>query len=435
MLGSLLVSPEKFTIISAVLEADDFLEERHKRIFARMRDLSERNETIDRFTLSNELMKQGQLESVGGASYIVELDNGLPVIPNIDSYIRIVKEKSTRRRIIFSAQKVINRCLDAGEESGEIAAELEAEASALSRRSITAVPDLTLSDTIERVGLKNILEVPAGVVAPPWKSLAKEMNGGARPGEVWVIAARPSVGKSTVALQLALNAAAHGQRGIMFTLEMTEKAMLQRAISCQGRISKNYFGHDVAEAPTSVRYSIHKALNEIAQFPLSIRGDCRTVRQIIAAMAHEPKPDFVAIDYLGLVESGKQKENRNQELSYISRKLKLAALDHGVAVFCAAQLSRANETENRPPQMSDLRDSGSIEQDADVVLLLDAPWFRTKKDKEGNDIDKNLVKLIISKQREGARGGWLDLTLEGEYCRLTDPKQEDPDMEAQKLIF
>src|SRR6266699_1567087 len=244
VLGSVLLNQDVYFQVAGAVEPEDFSLEKHRRVFARMKDLYERGEKIDRLTIANELMKQGQLESVDGFSYLVSLDEGLPTLSNLDSYIRIVKDKATLRKLIFSAQKVIDRCLIGEEEPDEILA--GAEESLLKLGEARAGERLeTPKEIIEKFpGGVNAFLDPSQRVSGLSTGFTKfdEMTGGLHGGELLILAARPSMGKTALALNRAQHVATRlDQTVAVFSLEMSKESLLTRMLCATARVDSQRF--------------------------------------------------------------------------------------------------------------------------------------------------------------------------------------------------
>jgi replicative DNA helicase len=238
----------------------------------------------------------------------------------------------------------------------------------------------TIGDTLAQLDVSRLLDPPRGVIESPWPRLTELVNGGPRPGQFWVLGARPSVGKTLALLQWALLAAASGHRVKFFSLGMPCEDLLRRAISAEARIPHSQLVR--GDLPAEWRHRVVETVDKISGYPLEIIDSCRTLRAITANVAAARGLELVMLDYVGLVEPKGRHENRNTEVSYISRRLKTLAMDHGVPILAAHQLNRSSESESRRPQLSDLRDSGPLEQDGDVILLLDSPNNR-KRGSEG----------------------------------------------------
>lgn len=409
VLGSILVDDTAYIQIAGSLDADDFSLEKHRRIFLRMADLYARGERIDRVTLANELMKQGQLESVDGLGYLVSLDDGLPALANLDGYVRIVKDKSILRRIIFSSQKLIDRCLLAEDEPDQILAGAEETLLKLGEsraKDALATPKRILEEF--EGGLNTFLD-PSKRIKGVSTGFLKfdEMTGGLHEGELFILAARPSMGKTALALNLAQHVAtnpANPQTVAVFSLEMSRESLLTRMICAGGRVDQQKFRAGYLNQEE--RRRLQKAAADLVKAPLYIDDTAGTNLMDVHAKLRRLKAEqglgLVVIDYLQLMSGRGRFENRNAEISSLSRGLKLLANELKVPMVVLSQLSRAPETRpgDHRPQLSDLRESGSIEQDADLVGFI----FREEVYKPDRDDLKGLAELLLAKQRNGPTG-------------------------------
>ena len=407
VLGSVLLDDTLYVQAAGTLEAEDFSLEKHRRIFKRMGELQDRGERIDRITVANELMKFNELEACDGLTYLVSLDDGLPQIPNLDSYIRIVKDKAVLRRIIFASQHMMNRCLLGEEEPGEILAGAEETL-------------LKLGDSRAKSGLLTpgqILESYDGGISAfldPSKRIkgistgfAKldDMTGGMHGGDLIIIAARPSKGKTALALNIAQHVALKLKQTVaVFSLEMSKESLLTRMLCAAARVDSQKFrtGFLSQEERRKLNHSLH----ELVEAPLFI-DDTSGVHLMdmhakLRRLQQEHKIGLVIVDYLQLMTVPGRTENRNQEVSALSRGMKLLAKELNVPMMVLSQLSRAVETRqgDHRPQLSDLRESGSIEQDADLVgfIFREEVYNREREDLRG------LAELIVAKQRNGPVG-------------------------------
>jgi replicative DNA helicase len=409
VLGSILMDDTGFLEVAANLEADDFSLEKHRRIFLRMSELHGRGERIDRVTVANELMRQNQLESVDGLTYLVSLDDGLPTIANLDSYVRIVKDKSVLRRIIFNSQKLIDRCILGDEEPEQILA--GAEESLLKLGESRAKDALASPDRIIREfegGLDSFLDPSKRIKGLSTGYLKfDEMTGGLHEGELFILAARPSMGKTALALNMAQHVACHPhmqQTVAVFSLEMSRESLLTRMICAGARVDQQKFRAGYLNQEERRRLS--KITSELIKAPLFIDDSAGVNLMDIHAKLRRLKSEqglgLVIIDYLQLMSGRGRFENRNQEISALSRGLKLLAKELRVPMLVLSQLSRAPETRpgDHRPQLSDLRESGSIEQDADLVAFI----FREEVYKPDREDLRGMAELLLAKQRNGPIG-------------------------------
>jgi replicative DNA helicase len=407
VLGSILIDDSVFLQVAAALTSEDFGLEKHRRIFARMRDLYERGERIDRVSLAEELMRNNQLESVDGLSYLVSLDDGLPKIANIDGYIRIVKDKALLRHIIFTSQKLIDRCMMQEDAPDEILSGAEEMLLRLgeSRASDALASPAEIVSGFEG-GLNAFLD-PSRRIKGIGTGFAKfdEMTGGLHPGELFILAARPSMGKTALALNIAQHVATRtGGPVAVFSLEMSKESLLTRMVCAGARVDQQKFRAGYLNQEE--RRRLHHALGELMEAPLFIDDTpgvtLMDVHAKLRRMKNEHGLALVVIDYLQLMSSRGRSENRNQEISAMSRGLKLMANELKVPFIVLSQLSRAPEQRpgDHKPQLSDLRESGSIEQDADLVAFV----YREEYYKPEREDLRGLADLIIAKQRNGPTG-------------------------------
>lgn len=407
VLGSVLIDDSVFLQVAAAVTADDFSLEKHRRIFARMNDLYERGERIDRVSLAEELMRQNQLESCDGLTYLVSLDDGLPKISNLDGYIRIVKDKATLRKIIFTAQKLIDRCALQEDSPDDILA--GAEESLLRMGESRAANSLAAPAQIieEFQGGLNAFLDPSRRIKGIGTGFTKldEMTGGLHAGELFILAARPSMGKTALALNVAQYVATRLRKTVaVFSLEMSKESLLTRMMCAGARVDQQKFR--MGYLNQDERRRLHAAAEELIDAPLFIDDTPGTTIMDIHAklrrLRNEHGLGLVVIDYLQLMSSRGRAENRNQEISAMSRGLKLLANELQVPFLVLSQLSRAPEQRpgDHKPQLSDLRESGSIEQDADLVAFI----YREEVYKPEREDLKGLADLLLAKQRNGPTG-------------------------------
>lgn len=431
VLGSILLDDSQFVQIAGTLKAEDFSLEKHRRIFLRMLDLHERGEKIDRVTLANELMKTNQLESVDGIGYLVSLDDGLPKIVNLESYARIVKDKAMLRDMIVAAEKLIGRCMIGADDPAEILA--AAEESLLKLGDTSSQNDLVnparILDEFDG-GINRFLDPSKRIKGLSTGFLRfDEMTSGLHKGELFILAARPSMGKTALALNIAQHVATQLEKTVaVFSLEMSKESLLTRMICAGARVDQQKFRAGYLNQDERIQLSA--TASQLMRAPLYIDDTAGTNLMDIHAKLRRLKSqqglDLVVIDYLQLMSGGaKRYENRNQEVSALSRGLKLLAKELDVPMLVLSQLSRAPETRqgDHRPQMSDLRESGSIEQDADLVGFI----FREEVYKQDREDLKGLAELILAKQRNGPIGR-INLAFLKQYTKFEN-RTEDFDAE------
>ncbi len=408
VLGAILLDDSQFLEVAGTLEAGDFSLDKHRKIFLRMLDLHERSERIDRITLTNELIRQNQLEQVDGLGYIVSLDDGLPRIVNLTSYVRIVKEKSILRELIATSERTINQCLLATDEPAEILAGAEESLLRLGEAG-------TKNDLLNPQQILEQFDGGANSFLDPSKRIKglstgftrfDEMTGGLHKGELFILAARPSMGKTALALNIAQWAACKRQKTVaVFSLEMSRESLLTRMMCASAYVDQQRFRAGYLDQDERMKLSA--AASELMRAPLfiddSAGANLMDIHSKLRRLKSQNGLDLVVIDYLQLMSGGGRRyENRNQEVSALSRGLKLLAKELDVPMLVLSQLSRAPETRqgDHRPQMSDLRESGSIEQDADVVGFI----FREEVYKPDRDDLKGAAELLLAKQRNGPIG-------------------------------
>ena len=408
ILGSVLLDDSRFIDIAGVITNADFALEKHRRIYTRMLELHERGEKIDRVTVANELMRYGELDSVDGFTYLISLDDGLPHIANLDAYVKIVRDKAMLRQIAVASQQLMNRALMAEEEPEAILAGAEETL-------------LKLGESRTEQGLKTPLEViqnyEGGLNAflDPSKRIKgvstgftklDEMTGGFHPGELIILAARPSMGKTALALNIAWHVAARMFQPVaIFSLEMSQESLLTRMLCAAARVDSQRFRAGYLNE--AERQKLRAAANQMVETPLYIDDTAGVNLMDMHAKLRRlqqsgQKLGLVVVDYLQLMSIRGRTENRNQEVSQLSRGMKLLSKELNCPFLVLSQLSRATETRvgDHRPQLSDLRESGSIEQDADVVGFI----FREEVYKRDREDLRGVAELIIAKQRNGPIG-------------------------------
>jgi replicative DNA helicase len=432
VLGSILLDDSLFVQVGGAIQAEDFGLQKHRVIFTRMGELHARGEKIDRVTVYNELLKHNEAESVDGLSYLISLDDGLPRIANIDAYVRIVRDKATLRRLIFASQKVIDRCLLAEDEPDEILAGAE--------ESLLKLSDLRVNSGLLRPG-EIIDQYDGGIntFLDPSKRIKgigtgflklDEKTSGLHGGELIIIAARPAMGKTAFALNIAQYVSTKLEQPVaLFSLEMSKESLLTRLICASARVDQQKFRAGYLNADE--RRKLSAAANELAKAPLFIDDTPSINLMDIHAKLRRLKAEhglgLVVIDYLQLMTSRGRYENRVQEVSSLSRGMKLLSKELSVPIMALSQLSRAPEMRqgDHRPQLSDLRESGSIEQDADLVGFI----FREEVYKPERTDVRGQAELIIAKQRNGPTGV-VKLMFIKEWTKFENPAADFNDSET-----
>ena len=429
LLGSILIDPNSINEIAATIGADDFYVQEHKQIYLAMRELFDASQEIDPVTLIDTLVHKGVYEKSGGESYIRSLLDVTPSAMNIADYARIVKEESTRRRIIDVCSEISD--LTYGEQEG-VAQVLDLAQSRFTEiaqgrdsRTFRHIRDV-LRDLMENLH-KLQTDKAAAMGTPTGFSGVDKLLVGMGDSDLVLVGARPGMGKTAFALNVATNVAfSSGKKVCLFSLEMSAEQLASRMIASEALVD-SYSLRSGQIQPEDWK-KIADAAMRLSNTDLLIDDTSGiTVTAMKAKLRRVENLGLVVVDYLGLMESEQHYDNRALEVSVISRGLKLMAKELRVPILCCAQLSRGPEgrTDKRP-QLSDLRDSGAIEQDADVVMFLYRDeYYNTSRDpdqKEGN-----IAEVIIQKNRHGSTGNvkmaWL-----GTYTkfRTIDTDREEP---------
>lgn len=410
LLGSLLIDGDAFVKIGDSVRADDFYDERHQKIFTALQTLYEKHQPIDVLTLSNQLTNKAQLETVGGASYLTELTNFVPTAAHVEQYAEIVATKGVRRRLIKATNSIGQLGYDENLSLQELIEEAESRLFEVSQQHVKqdiASLESILGDSFDRLDdLHNnrggIRGIPTGL-----KDIDRILAGFQR-SDLIVLAARPAMGKTALMLNIALNVATKANQGsvLLFSLEMGKEQLVDRLLAANAGVEawKLRTGEGLNDDDFE---RLSAAMGELAEAPIFIDdtsgitiSDMRTKAR---RLHHRHPLALVVVDYLQLMSGGSRFAtiaNRVQEISEISRNLKILARELNVPVLALSQLSRSVESRSpQIPQLADLRESGSIEQDADIVA------FIYREDYYNPDTDrKNITDLFIKKHRNGPDG-------------------------------
>lgn len=419
ILAAVLDREEHFGPVSAAITPDDFSLQKHRLIWAAMREIFDSGKRVDYVTLGTVLRDHGQLDSVDGLSYVVGLADGLPTIYSADTYVRLVKEKSVLRRVAVMAYKLVEKACSAAEPTAELLEKSERMLRELSAENEPAGTLQTTHEIIDEIGVNGLLNPhhePG--ISTPWPGLNNILGGGFRPGQMVVVGARPAVGKTAMAMNIAQHCAGHEHGTALYSLEMSKSELLTRFICGNAGIDSRRVRQ--GSIGRQEREQLSQWVNWIGALPLWI--DDRpgtTVASMSAAIRRlraRRKLSLLVVDYLQLMRAPGRTENRNQEISQISRSLKLMAKEFDMPLIVLAQLNRSTEKESREPQLSDLRDSGSIEQDADTVMLLHRIPQMPGEPPRGE------TKVIVAKQRNGPIG-FVKLRFNGLFTRFEELTQ------------
>jgi replicative DNA helicase len=407
VLGAILIDNESFHIAAAIIEPRTFFRDAHRRIFERMIALAERNQPIDLVTLNEELERSGELEEVGGPAYIASLVDGVPRATNVEYYAKIVKEKATLRNLIFSANKILANAYEADQDADLILDEAESAIFSVAedrvKSGFIAMRDL-VKESFPKI--EKLFEHKSFVtgVSTGFIEIDK-MTRGFQRGDLIIVAARPSMGKTSLVLNIAQHVATSGGVAGFFSLEMSKEQLFMRMLASEAKIDN--FRLMSGQIGQKEYGQITHALETLSDAKLFIDDTAGIgvleMRAKARRLQSEHGLDLLAIDYIQLMTGRGRFENRTLELASISRSLKGLAKELNVPVVVLSQLSRAPESRSdKRPQLSDLRESGALEQDADVVILI----FREemyKQDNEPADSD-GIAELILAKQRNGPTG-------------------------------
>jgi replicative DNA helicase len=404
VLGAILLDGEALIVASERLAPEDFYRAAHQHIFEAMLQLGESNEPVDLVTLFTKLDNVGLLDEVGGIGYLTELANAVPTAANAGYYAQIIEEKAMLRKLIRAATQIASDGYTNADDVGELISDAERRILELSGRrgeGFIAIRDV-LMEVFERV--EHLFHHKGGTTGIPsgFPDLDK-MTSGFQRSDLIIVAARPSVGKTAFALNIAQNVGVRARETVaIFSLEMSASQLVQRMICAEAnvdaqRMRTGFLEGDDWEKLTMAIGSLSEANIYIDDSPAitvaDIRAKCRRLKK-------ERGLGMILIDYLQLIHGRKGSDNRQQEVSEISRTLKQIARELEVPVIALSQLSRGVEQrQDKRPMMSDLRESGSIEQDADIVAFLYRDDYYDKESEK-----KNIIEIIIAKQRNGPVG-------------------------------
>lgn len=424
VLGALMLDPNAVAAVRDLLEPEDFYVERHRHIYRAAIELADRGEPVDYLTLRAQLERRGLLARAGGVEYISELSLVTPTAASVRHYADIVVDRSLRRRLIAAANEVAALGYDDGLSGQEAADRAEQRIFAVSdQRRTTEATHIApvLKDTWAH--LETLLGGRRFVTGVPTNfGELDRMTQGLQPGELIILAARPSVGKTSFALNIARNAAVLAKLPVViFSLEMSKEALVQRLLCSEAHVNSHLLKTGQANADDFAR--IAQAMDKLTQAELWIDDTPALSISALRARARRMKAQhgiqLVVVDYLQLMHGGRQ-ESRVQEVSDISSGLKSIAKELEIPVLALSQLSRESERRtDRRPQLSDLRDSGSIEQDADIVLFLFRPGMHDQ------DIDRSVTQLIVAKNRNGPVGE-IELVFVAEQTAFREPYRGRP---------
>lgn len=425
VLGSIFITPDKLISVREYIEPEDFYKYAHKVIFKAMIALNDRNDAIDATTVRAMLDSQGDLQNIGGISYLVELVNSVPTSANAEYYAQIVAEKSMLRHIISRLTETVNQAYDGSNPSEDIIASAERALVDINERN-NSTGFRKISDVL-KVNYENLearSHQTSDVTGLPtgFRDLDK-LTTGLHPDQLVILAARPAVGKTAFVLNIAQNVGTKQQKPVaVFSLEMGAESLVDRMLAAEGMVDSHSLR--TGQLTDQDWQNVTMAQGVLAEAPIyiddtpgikitEIRARSRKLAQETGGLG------LIVIDYLQLI-TGTRPENRQQEVSDISRQLKILAKELRVPVIALSQLSRGVEQrQDKRPVLSDIRESGSIEQDADIVAFLYRDdYYRREGDDQEDAIEDNTIEVILEKNRAGARGT-VKLLFQKEYNKFS----------------
>ena len=432
LLGSILIKPESFDQVGGMIDADDFYLEEHKHIYSALLKMYAQSKMIDTVTLVNALVEQGDRDEAGGIQYITLIAESVPSAANVKDYARIVKDKSMLRRLINICDE-INR--DAYEESSPVRTIIDSsEQKIFDIANNSDVKEFRhIRDILQNVyrDIENTVEMKGAVTgAKTGFSALDRMLVQMGKGDLVIVGARPGMGKTSFALNIATNVAKSSKKAVaIFSLEMSGEQLVTRIISSEALVDSHALR--TGQLKPEDWDNIAGVVSSLSGSEIYIDDTSQiTTTEMKSKLRRLPNLGLVVIDYIGLMQSTSNSDNRAQQVGEISRNLKVMAKDFGIPIVCCAQLNRG--TESRPgagkrPTLADLRDSGSIEQDADIVLFLYRDEYY--KDISGQEGDPdgadsaNTAEVIVAKNRHGSVGnvkmGWI-----GQFTKFRTLEQD-----------
>lgn len=413
ILGAAVLDRNRWRDISMALAPEDFSLNKHRVIFVTMKELEESGQGIDRVTLANSLFKSGKLESVDGLTYLVSLDEGLPDIINLESYIKIVQDASLLRKAIVGCQAVMQECLSRGSEAPEIIQRLSRITDELQGSIVDNSDFVGGEQIVSEEGLTGVFqEGKEPWMRTPWSRL-NQLIGGFEKGQMVLIGGRPSTGKTVILCQCAYDAALEGKNVAFVSIEMRNVAMVQRWVAARAGVPLHKLRGGGMDQEQRGRAAEH--LHEYTSMPNLLLTDktytTSAVRASLCRANAKRQIDLIVIDYLQLL-MGESRGGRVEEASRVSRALKLLSHEFECTVIIGSQLSRDNDRESREPRLSDLRESGCLEQDADLVIFPHALKVQEKP-------ETPRVEFIVAKNRNG-RTGRVPMTFQKPYVRFVE---------------
>lgn len=439
LLGCMLLDPKVQSEIASSLKEDDFHFESHKYLFSAMEEIIQQNKPLDFVTLVDALEKNGTLDKVGGLSYIANLSNTMPSTVNYKSYLDIVLRDSMMRKLIGGSMDIIDECKQSKDKDSALAF---AEKTVFDISSTADTSDVVNIDKIIPDVMVKLDELSKNKTAlrgirTKYRGLDKLLDG-LHKSDLIILAARPAVGKTSFAMNIVSNIATQGYNCAVFSLEMSKEQIVQRLLCSVANVSMEHASKGemsktewlkISQAKETL-YKSNIFIDDSAIItPQEVLSKCRRLKRKFGL-------DLIMIDYVQLMTAGKTRDsdNRQQEITEISRNLKILAKEINVPVLALSQLSRAVETRKGRPQLSDLRESGAIEQDADIVMFIHRPdKGATEKELAEGKVKKNVAEIIVEKHRSGPTGV-VELFFKGECTKFLniDVETGEPEDEGKE---
>lgn len=436
LLGSLMLDKDAIIKIENTIIPDDFYKNTHSKIFTAMVELYTRQEPIDMLSLTNRLEEKGQFEEIGGSGYLASLVNSVPSAANVVYYAKIIQKKATLRRLINTAGQILTLGYEESEEVDKLLDDAEKLIFGISQKylsqSFLHIKPI-LQEAFDRIDRLHQNKDKFRGIATGFQDLDMALNG-LQKSDLLIIAARPSLGKTSIALDIARHVAIREKYGVgIFSLEMSKEQIVDKLLCAEAKVDlrKLRSGRLSSEGENDEFSRISEAMNTLADAPLYIddagSNNVMAMRTMARRLQNETKNlGLIIIDYLQLMQSDRTRrsgysDNRVQELGEITRSLKSLAKELNIPIIAISQLSRAVESrEGQKPRLSDLRESGTIEQDADVVLMI----YRESRVRETEE-NRNIADIIIAKHRNGPIGT-IKLYFRSERASFENLSDRDP---------
>ena len=430
ILGSILIDPACISNVLTIIRPEYFYVAQHKEIFDCLVGLESLGSKIDALIVLDKLKENGSFDDAAGKNYLAQLANAVPYSANVENYCKIVKDKYLLRTLVTASKKTIDDVSEGGKEADSILDAAEQRIFDIrkgkSATGITRLSDVISNEvypTLQNITSENAEEfkgIPTGF------SRLDDIISGLNKSDLILIGARPAMGKTSFALNIARNVAMRGKKTVFFSLEMSNEQLASRVLSTEARVESNKLRSGNISTEEWMR--IAEATSFLSKCELYFDDTSNiTVPEIKAKIRREKNVDCVIIDYLGLMQSHTGKENRVQEISEITRGLKLLAKDLRIPLVVCCQLSRGPEKNGKAsnrPALSDLRDSGSIEQDADIVLMLYREGYYKNDKKDAEDVDMTTADVDVAKNRHGPTER-VKLHWDAQYTLFSTPEYID----------